>query len=118
MVVSSLYCITYIISYIFFLIPDLCIHTYNFLSSMPNRCSVANCSNYDGTDYVPMFQMLNHWSKEMQDKWRRFLYSRGFQPFAPYSYRFGNTRDPHNNNVNFLLELILNMTYILVHNYE
>ena len=42
---------------------------------MPNRCSVANCcSNYDGTDYVPVFEMLNHWSKEMQDEWRRFLH--------------------------------------------
>ena len=74
-VVSSLYCITYNISYIFSLIPDLIIHTCIFLSSMPNRCSVANCcSNYDGTDYVPVFEMLNHWSKGMQDEWRRFLH--------------------------------------------
>ena len=42
---------------------------------MPNRCSVANCSsNYDGTDYTPVFEMANHWSKELQDEWRRFLH--------------------------------------------
>ena len=42
---------------------------------MPNRCSVANCSsNYDGTNYTPVFEMLNHWSKEVQEEWRRFLH--------------------------------------------
>ena len=42
---------------------------------MPNRCNVANCcSNYDGTDYIPVFQTLNHWSKEIQDEWRKFLH--------------------------------------------
>ncbi|KAI6655805.1 hypothetical protein LOD99_1947 [Oopsacas minuta] len=45
------------------------------LSNMPNRCSVANCSsNYDGTNYTPVFEMANHWSKELQDEWRRFLH--------------------------------------------
>ena len=28
---------------------------------MPNSCSVANCSsNYDSTNYTPVFEMLNH----------------------------------------------------------
>ena len=42
---------------------------------MPNRCNVANCcSNYDCTDYIPIFQTLNHLSKGIQDKWRKFLH--------------------------------------------
>ena len=42
---------------------------------MPNRCSVANCSsNYDGTNYTPVFEMLSHWSKEVKEEWRRFLH--------------------------------------------
>ena len=42
---------------------------------MPNRCNVANCtSNYDGTEYTPVFEMLNHWPKEVQDEWRKFLH--------------------------------------------
>ena len=42
---------------------------------MPNRCSVANCtSNYDGTQYTPVFEMLNHWSKDTQEEWRKFLH--------------------------------------------
>ena len=41
---------------------------------MLNRCSVSNSySNYD-EDYDPVFEMLNHWSKGMQDEWRRFLH--------------------------------------------
>ena len=47
----------------------------NFLSNMPNRWSVDNCSsNYDGTNYTPVFEMLSHWSKEVKEEWRRFLH--------------------------------------------
>ena len=42
---------------------------------MPNRCSVANCSsNYDCIDYVPVFEMLNRWYKEVEDEGRSFLH--------------------------------------------
>ena len=46
---------------------------YLLETAMPNRCNVANCtSNYDGTEYTPVFEMLNHWPKEVQDEWRKF----------------------------------------------
>ena len=42
---------------------------------MPKRCSVANCtSNYDGTQYTPVFLMLHHWSKDTQEGWRKCLH--------------------------------------------
>ena len=42
---------------------------------MPNRCSLANCTyNYYGTEYTPIFEMLHHWPKDVQDDWKKFLH--------------------------------------------
>ncbi|KAI6647154.1 hypothetical protein LOD99_8807 [Oopsacas minuta] len=39
-------------------------------------------SNYDGTNYTPVFEMANHWSKESQDEERRFLHRDNAWGFA------------------------------------
>ena len=64
---------------------------------MPRRYSVANCcSNENGTGYV--FEMVNHWSKEMQIK------SEGFS----IEMMHGNWREP-SNLLNCLSYLSVNL---------